>query len=75
MSNVRLPAQRKIKCKACKGTGHTAIDDSVFDVPNNFICDGYEYICTECNGYRFKWVDSSIDIEILALIIKEKIDG
>ena len=70
MSEIRLPAKRLVKCKACGGAGHTH-PQPPFDRPHT---DGYEYVCMECNGNKAKWVDSEIDIETLALMIKEKIE-
>ena len=72
MSEIRLPAKRLVKCKACGGAGHTH-PQPPFDRPHT---DGYEYVCMECNGDKAKWMDSEIDIETLALMIKEKLkDG
>ena len=61
MSHIRLPGKRLVKCKACGGAGFTLIE-------------GYEYICKECNGNKIKWIDTTIDIETLALMIKEKLE-
>ena len=61
MSHIRLPGKRLVKCKACGGAGFTLIE-------------GHEYICQECNGRKNKWIDSTIDIETLALMIKEKLE-
>ena len=61
MSHIRLPGKRLVKCKACGGAGFT-------------LRGGYEYICQECNGRGNKWIDSTIDIETLALMIKEKLE-
>ena len=61
MSNIRLPAKRVVKCKAGGGAGFSLIE-------------GYEYICQECKGKKIKWIDSQIDIETLALMIKEKLE-
>ena len=75
MSHIRLPAKRLVQCKACGGAGHTH-PQPPFDRPH---ADGYEYVCMECNGDKGKYIDSELDLEILAnmikdLIIKEKIE-
>ena len=69
MSKIRLPAKRLVKCKACGGAGHTH-PQPPFDRPH---ADGYEYVCMECNGDKNKWIDSEIDLEILANMIKDLI--
>ena len=58
---IYFPGKKIIKCRACKGRGYTLIE-------------GYEYICKECNGNKIKWIDTTIDIETLALMIKEKLE-
>ena len=70
MSHIRLPGKRLVKCKACGGAGHTHIQPP-FDRPHT---DGYEYVCMDCNGRGNMWIDSQIDIETLALMIKEKLE-
>ena len=76
MSHIRLPGKRLVKCQACGGAGHTH-PQPPYDRPH---AAAYEYVCMQCKGRGGQWIDSQIDLEILAnmikdLIIKEKLDG
>jgi DnaJ-class molecular chaperone len=59
---IYLEAKRKLKCKACKGLGYTLIE-------------GYEYICSECKGMKYKLKNVLVDIETLSDKIGEILDA
>ena len=59
---IYLEAKERIKYPRCKGSGYK-------------ITEGYEYVCMECKGLKFKNRDILIDIETLAEKIGEKINN
>tara|TARA_R110002020_G_scaffold472472_1_gene700601 strand:- start:21344 stop:21529 length:186 start_codon:yes stop_codon:yes gene_type:complete len=57
---IYIECKKKIKCSGCKGTGYNLIE-------------GYEYICNDCKGIKYKIKSVLMDIETLAEKVEEKI--